>query len=95
MEATAAGRRDYANLLAELGFLPHAYAEQMGSRGPADGFTSPYDQFSDNARIVKAAMCAGQDYVPSYQQHIPDSPLTFGFCLPMLDKGGREVRFST
>lgn len=59
MEATLAGRKDYANLLADLGFLPRDYADHMGPTGPARGFTSPFDQYSENARIVKAALCAG------------------------------------
>lgn len=59
-----AGRKDYANLLAELGFLPRDYADHMGSTGPANGFMSPFDQYSENARIVKAALCAGLVHLP-------------------------------
>ena len=60
MEATAAARADFAGQLADLGFLSPAYA-----RACADGTyplppeAAAFDDMSGNARIVKAALCAG------------------------------------
>lgn len=60
MEATAATRADFAAQLADLGFLPPSYARACaeGARAlPADA--AAFDDASGNARIVKAALCAG------------------------------------
>ena len=45
-----------AAILSDLGFLPYGY-ERCLNDAAASG--SPLDEFSDNARIVKAALCAG------------------------------------
>lgn len=60
MEATAATRADFAAQLADLGFLPPSYARACaeGARAlPPDA--AAFDDASGNARIVKAALCAG------------------------------------
>ena len=58
MEAILAGREDYAAALTDLGFSDHGFSEALRSGSSKH----PLDEFSGNARIVKAAMCAG---VPS------------------------------
>ena len=60
MEATAATRADFAAQLADLGFLPPSYARACaeGARAlPPDA--AAFDDASGNARVVKAALCAG------------------------------------
>jgi len=59
MEATAASRADLAAQLADLGFLPAAYARACRDGGPMPAEAAAYDDHSGNARIVKAALCAG------------------------------------
>jgi ATP-dependent RNA helicase DHX57 len=74
MEAVHAGRRQYAEILADLGFVPQDYpgaaaaaGYNPGSAGGAAGsaaaeaFTRPggVDQFAGHARVVKAVLCAG------------------------------------
>jgi hypothetical protein len=59
MEATAASRADFAAQLADLGFLPAAYARACRDGGPMPAEAAAYDDHSGNARIVKAALCAG------------------------------------
>ncbi len=60
MEGILAGRSDYAAALVDLGFVSHSYC-----RGINDGQVDPTplgpDEHSGNARIVKAALCAGAD----------------------------------
>lgn len=53
------GRGEYAAALADLGFIDEAYARciKRGNRQPESG---DFDDFSDNARVVKAALCAGK-----------------------------------
>ncbi len=73
MEAIKAGRADFAAALADLGFLPPEYVHSLrsGGRGGRDAkegssdseaFTAAgaADEYSSNARIVKAALCAGR-----------------------------------
>lgn len=52
MEATLRGRADFAGTLADMGFLPPGYPDNPRA---APGL----DEHSDNARVVKAAICAG------------------------------------
>lgn len=59
MEATAASRADFAAQLADLGFLPAAYARACRDGGPMPAEAAAYDDHSGNARIVKVALCAG------------------------------------
>lgn len=55
MEAIHLGRRQYADILADLGFVPSSYPEQVANskvKGVAD-------EMSHNARIIKAVVAAG------------------------------------
>jgi hypothetical protein len=73
LDGIAKGRTDYAATLAARGFLPPwypQYAAQAGSCGRGAGSISTErsaiaaaeggpDEYSSNARIIKAALCAG------------------------------------
>ena len=63
LQSIDAGRRQYADILADLGFLPGTYPASLADvrREGGLGQLAPHelDQFSDQARIVKAALCAG------------------------------------
>lgn len=75
MEAIHLGRRQYADILADLGFVPSWYPDGItltkrsgtgsgtgsgrGSRGGPEGNTPLPDQMSHNARIIKAVLAAG------------------------------------
>ena len=61
MEATLQGRADYASILADLGFLPRTYVDTCSSSyrdGNGDSHAG-LDEYSANARVIKAAICAG------------------------------------
>ena len=58
MEGILSGRLDYAAKLADLGFVPQAYLRALES-SQADAAAGDLDEFSGNARIVKAALTAG------------------------------------
>lgn len=58
MEATLQGRAEYAAILADLGFLPPSHAAAYAN-GNADAQNAHYDEYSGNARVIKAAICAG------------------------------------
>ena len=65
MAAILAGREDFASTLVELGFADKSFKDALrtGSYG------SSYDEYSENARIIKAALCAGttlQSAPPTY-----------------------------
>ncbi len=55
MGAILAGRDDYAAALADLGFCDEGFSKAL--RAGSSGHR--LDEFSDNARIIKAAMCEG------------------------------------
>ena len=55
MEAILAGRGDYAIALADLGFTRRSYQHSLHNGRANDRL----DEYSGNARMVKAAMCAG------------------------------------
>lgn len=55
MAAILAGRQDYAATLVELGFADKIFLEALGAGDEG----TQYDGYSQNARIVKAALCAG------------------------------------
>ena len=55
MEAILAGRDDYAAALRDLGFSDDGFREALR----ASSSTHTLDEYSNNARIVKAAICAG------------------------------------
>ena len=55
MEAILAGREDYAAALTELGFSDPGFRDALRNGRSKHQL----DEFSGNARIVKAAMCAG------------------------------------
>ena len=58
MEATLNGRAEYARILADLGFISPDYAMSCNSIDiPED--THGQDAMSGNARVIKAAICAG------------------------------------
>ena len=70
MEAISEGRAEYAATLADLGFVTGDFVQhtrRRGSRAGAGGgggpkpFAGPggVDEHAGNARIVKAALCAG------------------------------------
>ncbi len=59
MEGTLNGRAEYARILADLGFVSSEYAARCNSPSImecADG----QDAMSNNARVIKAAICAGK-----------------------------------
>lgn len=56
MEAILAGREDYAAALADLGFVDQGFQTALR----AGSSEHQVDEFSGNARIVKAAVCAGK-----------------------------------
>ena len=58
MEGILAGRSDYAAALVDLGFVSHSYCRGIND-GQVDSWPLGPDEYSDNARIVKAALCAG------------------------------------
>jgi hypothetical protein len=58
MEGILAGRSDYAAALVDLRFISHSYCRGIND-GHADSSARGLDEHSDNARIVKAALCAG------------------------------------
>ena len=61
LEAVAASRVDLACTLADLGYVPREYADEIvhSSRNGNNAPAAPCDQYSHNARVVKAALCAG------------------------------------
>jgi len=58
MEGILAGRSDYAAALVDLGFISHSYCRGIND-GQTDTSPRSLDEHSDNARIIKAALCAG------------------------------------
>ena len=59
MEATLNGRAEYARILADLGFVTSEYAARCNSPGTMEG-ADGQDAMSSNARVIKAAICAGE-----------------------------------
>jgi len=70
MEAILEGRAEYAATLADLGFVPGDFVQHTRRGGASAGagggggpkpFAGPgdVDEHAHNARIVKAALCAG------------------------------------
>ena len=59
MEGILSGRLDYAATLAELGFVPQSYLRDLESSQADAAAAGDLDEFSGNARIVKAALTAG------------------------------------
>ena len=59
LEATLNNRADFAGILADLGFVSPAYAAHCNS---ANAMEDSYGQdvMSGNARVIKAAICAGE-----------------------------------
>lgn len=64
MEAILAGREDYAAALTDLGFSDKGFSEALR----AGSNRHQLDEYSGNARIVKAAMCAGAKSRPLYAE---------------------------
>ena len=56
MDATLNGRAEYARILADLGFVSAEYAARCNSPSIAE---DDQDAMSGNARVIKAAICAG------------------------------------
>lgn len=62
LEAILAGRADFAAALSVMGFVDQDYLGNLGQ-----GTTEhKVDEFSGNARFVKAAICAGWSRLPTY-----------------------------
>lgn len=70
MDAILDGRAEYASILADLGFVPGDYVQLTRQGGLSAGlgggagpkpFTGPggLDEYAGNARVIKAALCAG------------------------------------
>lgn len=57
MDGIQAGRKDFAASLAGLQFIPASYVEELDS---APARHTDLNEFSGNARVVKAAICAGE-----------------------------------
>ena len=62
MEATLNGRAEYATILADLGFVSPDYAACCNT-SDALGDACGQDDMSGNARVIKAAICAGESTV--------------------------------
>lgn len=62
LEAVQAGRADFAATLTEIGLLPASYQAQLQHYQPAAGSQElhAFDLFCNNARVIKAALCAGE-----------------------------------
>lgn len=58
MEGILSGRHDFAKALVELGFVSQTYLHTLNEL-PQNAAQTAVDEFSGNARIVKAAICAG------------------------------------
>lgn len=58
MDATLNGRAEYARILADLGFVSREYAAHCNSPGTSED-VDDQDAMSRNARVIKAAICAG------------------------------------
>ncbi|KAL3157309.1 hypothetical protein ABBQ38_001539 [Trebouxia sp. C0009 RCD-2024] len=68
LDAIEAGRAEFAATLMDMGLLPpsfQAWLHQQSKSGVAPSDTNPheFDAYCNNARIIKAALCAG--YYPS------------------------------
>ncbi|GMH41213.1 hypothetical protein BSKO_09123 [Bryopsis sp. KO-2023] len=61
MQATLSARKEFASILADIGFVSRDYAIQVGRGRSADDPIS--DEFASNSRFVRAALCAG--YYPN------------------------------
>ena len=70
MDAILDGRAEYAAILADLGFVPGEYVQHTRQGGLSAGlgggagpkhFTGAggLDEYAGNARVIKAALCAG------------------------------------
>ncbi len=65
LEAIEAGRAEFAAALTDMGLLPPSFRAWMqqqarSSQPPADMEVHEFDAYCSNARIVKAALCAGK-----------------------------------
>ena len=65
MEAIRQGRRQFAQILADLGFISHAYVSTVDRPSlaedgqPANGAYGEPDEYAGHARVVKAALASG------------------------------------
>lgn len=59
LEATLNNRADFASILADLGFVSPAYAAHCNSANASED-SYGQDAMSGNARVIKAAICAGE-----------------------------------
>ncbi len=69
MEAIADGRGEYAATLVDLGFLPGSYLEAVRHGTTMSNSGHDVDDFSNNARVVKAAVCGG--FYPNIVMPVP------------------------
>lgn len=63
MEGVLSGRKDFASSLVSLGFVQDSYVASL-DQIQGIPINADADEFSTNARIVKAAICAGQSLFP-------------------------------
>ena len=59
LEATLNNRADFAGILADLGFVSPAYAAHCNAANALEA-SHGQDAMSGNARVIKAAICAGE-----------------------------------
>lgn len=85
LEAVQAGRADFAGTLVDMGLLPASYPaclQRPGQPSSAQQELHAFDQFCDNARVVKAALCAGAKPLPhAFSAYTPGSNMSMPICL--------------
>lgn len=59
LEHIRVSRADFASTLADLGFVPRAYAARVEDEAAPDLGPGSPDEFSESGRIIKACICAG------------------------------------
>ena len=74
LEAVEAGRTEFAATLMDMGLLPpsfQAWLQQQSKNGATAGESElhEFDAYCNNARIIKAALCAGK--LPSPPPPLP------------------------
>ena len=67
LEAIEAGRAEFAATLMDMGLLPHSFHtwfDQQSKSGTPGSQSEPheFDAYCNNARIIKAALCAGTSF---------------------------------
>ena len=75
LDAIEAGRAEFAATLMDMGLLPpsfQAWLHQQSRSGVAPSDTNPheFDAYCNNARIIKAALCAGKLSTTLFGNHV-------------------------